>query len=124
MAKRGIVQVEGARRLRSTMKRAGADMSQMADAHQQVGQVVISSAAPLAPRASGALAGSMRAGRTRASAVVRSRLIYAGVQEYGWPARNIRETAFLRGGAKASESVWVALYLRAVDRALSKVKGA
>lgn len=117
------VRVEGARRLRSTMKRAGVDMQQMSDAHQRVGSIVISASAPRAPRETGRLAGSLRASRTRASAVVRSSLVYAGVQEWGWPAHGIAEHAFVRGGAKTSEPVWVAEYMRAVDKALSKVKG-
>lgn len=118
-----IVTIEGARRLRSTMKRAGVDLGQMSDAHQKVGQIVITAAAPRAPRQTGRLAGSLRASRTRASAVVRSRLVYAGVQEYGWPAHGIAEHAFVRGGAKTSEPVWVAAYASAVDKALSQVKG-
>jgi phage gpG-like protein len=118
------VKVVGARRLRATMKRAGTDLTQMSDAHQKVGQIVISAAAPRTPRQTGRLAGSLRASRTRASAVVRSSVVYAGVQEFGWPAHGIEERAFVRGGAKASEPVWLAEYLRAVDRALKKVKGA
>lgn len=124
MVGQGYVKVVGARRLRSTMKRAGADMQQMSEAHQKVGAIVISASAPLTPRKSGRLATSLKASRTRASAVVRSNLIYAGVQEFGWPAHGIEEHAFVRRGAKASEPVWLSEYLDAVKKALKQVKGA
>lgn len=123
MVGKGYVKVEGARRLRATMKRAGADLGQMSEAHQKVGQIVISAAAPMTPRETGRLATSLRASRTRASAVVRSNLVYAGVQEFGWPAHGIEEHAFVRGGAKRSEPVWLNAYLDAINKALKQVKG-
>lgn len=45
--------------------------------------VVATTARPLAPRRSGELAASYRAGAAGNSAFVRSRLPYAGVQEFG-----------------------------------------
>lgn len=124
MVGKGSVQIVGARRLRATMKRAGVDLGQMSAAHQQVGSIVIAASSPLAPRKSGRLATSLKATRTRASAVVKSNVIYAGVQEYGWPARNIAASAFVRGGAKNSEPVWLSTYLDAINKALKQVKGA
>lgn len=124
MAKPASVKVVGARRLRATMKAAGVDLTQMSEAHQKVGQIVISAAAPLTPRQTGRLAGSLKASRTRASAIVRSNLVYAGVQEYGWPAHGIEASAMVRTGASRSEPVWLTAYRAAIDRALKQVKGA
>lgn len=90
------VRVEGLRSTLRKMSEAGADATDMKALMHEIGMLVVNDAAP--PRVSGALAGSMRAGRGKTKAVVRAggaKVPYAGVIHYGWPARNIKPQPFL-----------------------------
>lgn len=125
MARGPIVRVEGARELRSTMKRAGEQLTDLRDAHRKVGAVVTAATAP--PVKSGALAGSVRPGATQTMALVRAggaRVPYAGVQEWGWPAHSITGKGFLTGAAHGTEPVWVGIYEAEVDKILGRIRGA
>lgn len=119
------VQVEGARELRTSLKRCGDDLSDLKDTHAQVAQTVAHAAHP--PVVTGRLAQSIRPSGTKTAAQVRAggaRLPYAGPVHWGWPARNIVAQPFLADAAHATEPVWLAGYQAAVDKELAKVKGA
>lgn len=121
------VQVEGARQLRSTLRKAGIDLQDMKDANAAVASYVALAAASRAPRRTGALAGSVRGNRAVASAVVkagsRSGVPYAGAIHWGWPARSIGAQPFAVNAAHDTEPAWTATYLEAVDKIISNVKG-
>jgi len=122
------VKVDGAAQLRRTLRRAGHDLGDLGDLHAQVGGIVVGEADAWAPRGpTGALAGSIRAWKAKTSAIVRAggaKVPYAGVQEWGWPARNIRAHPYLTTAAKATEPTWTEVYTAGVDRILATVKGA
>jgi len=48
---------------------------------------------------------------------------YAGVQEYGWPRRNIAAQPYIVPAAHDTEPTWIAVYQARLDELLSKVKG-
>ncbi|MGM7677573.1 hypothetical protein [Microbacterium sp. A94] len=92
----GRVRVKGLRKTLRSMEQAGADAESMRDLMHSIGSIVVRSASP--PRVSGALAGTMRAGRGKTKAVVRAggaRAPYGPVIHYGWPARGISAQPFL-----------------------------
>ena len=78
--------------LRDTLRRlesAGADAESMRDLMHDLGNIVVRDAQRRAPKESGALATTLRAGRGKTKAVVRAgsaRVPYAGVVHYGTPA--------------------------------------
>ena len=84
-----IVQVEGAREVRATLKALGKGTRDMTQVHRKVAAMVIGPAASRTRRRSGALAGSYRPKVSAAKAQVASTLVYAPVQEFGWPRHNI-----------------------------------
>ncbi|MBS6102599.1 MAG: hypothetical protein KH751_08315 [Actinomyces sp.] len=95
------VRVKGLKDASRALQAAGSDMEDMRDLMHELGMIVVSRARVLVPYKSGKLQKSIRAGRGKTKAVVRAgynsrRLAYAGVQHWGWPARNIRQTLFLR----------------------------
>ena len=119
------VTVKGAKELRATMKQAGADMGEMKAAHARVAGIVAGAARP--PRVSGRLAGSVRGAGQLRKAVVRAggaRVPYAGVIEYGWPARGIASDPFLRDAAHQTEPSWFDVYLSEVQAIVDRVHGA
>lgn len=120
------VRIEGLNELVRTLKRAGADISELKEAHAKAGQIVATEAEAIAPRRSGRLAGTIRAARQVRRARVqagRASVPYAGPIHWGWPARNIEPQPFLSEAARATESRWVAQYREDVQHALDQVKG-
>jgi hypothetical protein len=101
MAAPVTVRVEGLNKTVRALRKSGADMQDMKDLMHEIGMLIVN--ATDAPRATGNLAGTVRAGRGATKAVVRAggaRAKYAGVQNYGWPARNIPGTRFLNEAAE------------------------
>jgi uncharacterized protein YcsI (UPF0317 family) len=121
------IRVEGLDELARSMKRAGADIDELKDAHYRAAQIVASRAAQIAPKRSGKLAGSIRPTRqVRRARVVagRSSVPYAAPIHWGWPSHNITAQPFMSDAAQQTESEWVAAYMADVQTALDKVKGA
>lgn len=89
----GNVRVTGLGDVARALKRAGVDATDLREVVHDVGMIVVRAAEM--PVLSGRLRDSLRAGRGKQKAVVRAgggSIRYAGVQEYGWPARNIPAT--------------------------------
>lgn len=128
------VQVEGARQLRASLKRLGDDLSDFKDVHARVGGLVVAEARTRVRARSGALAASGRPGASKTQAVARfggARVRYANAVHWGTGARsglrgphNIRPNRFATSAAAGTEPTWVVWYQAAVDRMLTKVRGA
>lgn len=127
MAFSGAVEVRGGANLRRTLKAASADLlNDLKQTHKDVASVVTPVARSRAPKSSGRLSATVRAGATQRAAIVRAgsgRVPYAGVQEWGWARRNIRSQPFLSPAARQTESAWKLLYEKRVNEILSHVKG-
>jgi hypothetical protein len=121
------VRIEGLTTLTRTMRKAGEDLGDLKNANARAAAIVVSAAAGMAPRRSGALASSIRgtraAGRARVQAG-RASVPYAAPIHWGWPARHIAANPFLSDAARATEGQWLPLYLADVEKALDGVKGA
>lgn len=90
------VRITGLNQTLRKLSQAGADAQDMKALMHEIGMLVVNAASP--PVLSGALKGSLRAGRGKTKAVVRAggaRIPYAGVIHYGWPARNIEPNPFI-----------------------------
>ena len=127
MAREAGVKVEGAARLRRTMRRAGADLEDLKAVNAAVAALVAGRAATRAPVRSGALAASVRGNRAAATASVRAgraAVPYAGPIHWGWPLRGIAADPFIAATAQDTEPVWVAMYRDGVEQAIAKVEGA
>lgn len=123
MTEFAAMEVHGGRRLRSTLKKAGADMAELSDLHQRVAGVVATAARP--PMRSGDLARTIKPRRRRTSAVVTAgsnSVPYALPIHWGWPSRNIRPNTFLTDAAHATEPRWAALYEDEIARIVETVQ--
>lgn len=120
--------VVGADRFARTMRKAGADMEQLKTVNKQAATIAMRRAQQLAPRgATGRLANSIRAGATRKTGIVRAgrkTIPYAGVINYGWPARHIKPRFFVNNAAAQTEPQWTQLYKEFVQHTLDQVQGA
>jgi len=118
------VTVKGARELRATTLRAASELSRMDQADKRAGAYLAQRAKGMAPRVTGRLAGSIRAGQTRDAATVTATAVYAGVIHWGWPARNIRSQPFLVDALSAGEPTVATIYMDEVTRTVYTIKGA
>lgn len=126
------VRLDGARKLRSTLRKAGADMTQLRDANKQAADIVTDRARGTAPRVSGRLLGSIRTGASQSSGVVRAGnnrktaagIPYAGVIHWGWPARGIQAQPWISEAAQDTEQTWFEVYAEHVNNLLKSVEGA
>lgn len=122
--------VEGARRLRSTLRQAGVHLSQMREVHLRVGRIVATAArtlVPIGPPENGHLRDTIRPGATQTAAFVRAgtaRKPYGGPVHWGWPARHIQPQTFLVDAAKQTEKTWMKEYFTGVKAIISKIEGA
>ncbi len=105
------IQVDGLRRTLRALQSAGVDAEDVKALMHDIGETVADAQRALAPvggegdRHPGKLRDSIRAGTGKTKAVVRvggARVPYAGVQEYGWPAHNIRAHYFMKRGLEQS----------------------
>lgn len=122
------VRVEGGARLRSTLRKAGANLGDLKDANQKVGQYIATESTPIAPRGkTGKLAGSVRSARQvgRARILAGSAAVpYAGVIHFGWAAHHIMAQPWISTTAQATEPQWLETYLEDVQSVCDSVKGA
>lgn len=120
------VQVIGEKELRRTLKKAGEDLGDLKDVHQRVGNFVAEIARGLAPKRSGAMAGTIRAARTASGVTIKAggaRVPYVNPIHWGWPKRNIEAQPFLSDAATSSETQWVAMYEEELDKIIERVEG-
>jgi HK97 gp10 family phage protein len=111
--------------LRRALAGVGADAAGELRAALLAGaRVVAADAVRRAPRRTGRLAASVRAGTDRRGALVRagndSTVPYAGVIHYGWPARHIAPQPFLDDAVRASAEEVVRRAADALDRLIAR----
>lgn len=87
------VQVEGLREYIRALEAAGVDIEDLKDVFGEIASESAAVAAPVVPRRTGTLAGTVRGNRAKNKAVVtigKARTPYAAPIIWGWPARGIK----------------------------------
>ncbi len=103
MAVRVSTRVEGLSKLVRQLEQLSGDVEDVKDTMARIAKLGAQYASSFAPKLSGALSSSIRGNRAKARAVVtagRAATPYAGVQNYGWPKRNIPATSFMQRADK------------------------
>lgn len=99
------VTVTGDRDVADAMSRFARLAGDLSEAHREIEQEAEKSVLELVPVLSGALIGSLHgeAGPAETTLTIGEGLEYAGVQEGGWPARNIEGHGFMAAGQRTAE---------------------
>jgi hypothetical protein len=121
------LQVEGARQLRASLKRAGLDVQDLKAAHRAVADMVARESRASAPHRTGRLAASVRGAGTQREAIVRAgrkTVPYAGPIHWGWPSRHIAAQPWLYETAQRTEHTWAGTYLDALEHIIDRIEGA
>lgn len=131
------VRVEGAARLRRTLKQAGVDMKQLRDANREAARSVLPMAIAGAPVGQpapahwnapppGRLKASLRVAATNRAGIIRAgrkSLPYAGVVHWGNPHRGTRAQPWIMRAAQNNEHVWMSVYMDHIDDVLNSIEG-
>jgi len=120
------VQVEGARQLRATLKKAGLDVQDLKDAHRKVAEQVAHDALPDTPRRSGDLARSLRPAGTQTAAIVRAgrkAVPYAAAIHWGSPRQHIKPQPWIYNAAQRTQNTWTGTYLAALETIIDAIEG-
>lgn len=122
------MKVEGLNKLTRALKKAGVEINDLKDANEKVGKVVVHAAQPITPRATGALAGSIRPARRQSGVVVRAgggRVKYARYVEFG--TNKMARRSYLIKGANDSQPRWMTEYktalVKLMDQAANSADG-
>lgn len=110
-------------RFRSDIRRAGDELG-MPDVYPEVAQLAATEIGRQAPRRTGALAQSPQPSGGPGEGTVMLPLVYTGVQNYGWPAHNIKGKRFVE---RARDLVQERITRRLDDglqKVLDRVRGA
>lgn len=125
MAKGPLVEVDGLKQLRRSLKAAGEGLEDLKAANRQAADTAAGGAKPpVGP--TGRLAGSIRTSGTAAAGIIRAgraAIPYAQPIHWGWPKRGIPANPFLSDGATATESKWVPVYEAHIEAILAKIEG-
>lgn len=120
------IRVEGASRLRRTLRAAGRDLGNLKAAHAKAAKIAETAAASAAPVLTGSLKGSLRSSGTGTAGIIRAgtkSVPYAAPIHWGWAARGIDPQPFISEGAQASEPVWLRVFEADLEDILDQVKG-
>ena len=101
-------------------------MDELRDVNARAARVALPAVRSLVPSRTGTLAGSLRTGATKRAGVIRAgrkSVPYAGVINYGWPARHITGRLYANTGVAQSEPQWTRLYKDFIKKTMSQVKG-
>lgn len=118
MAARGGVEVDGLREVVRSLERLGTEAKDLKDAFKRIGNIVVQDAQARAPKKSGALANSIKASNTKNKSNIRAgtgKVVYAGVQEWGWPRHGIEGSHYLASAVEAKQGE----VIRALDSELA-----
>lgn len=120
------VRVDGARELRSALRKLKGDANDLKEANAAAAAIVANAAAARAPHRSGRLAATVRGNKAVGRAQVRgggASVPYAGPVHWGWPAHGIEGNPFIPDAAQDTEATWLPMYEAALARAVDDVGG-
>ncbi|ALF00678.1 minor tail protein [Arthrobacter phage Decurro] len=118
--------VVGGAKLRSTLRKAGADMKELSAVNRDVANIVLPVARATAPTTSGKLGSTVRAGATQKSAIIRvgsAKAPYGPVVHY-WHKGNYTPNPWVSLAAQKTEPTWLARYHAGIERIINQVTGA
>lgn len=99
MAEAISVDIKGVKEVQAMLEKAGKDLTDLTDLNKELGSDLSKKASAKAPKLTGALSASVGFTATKDKAQIYAgseTVVYAGVQEYGWPEKNIKAQPYLR----------------------------
>lgn len=117
------VSIEGINEVRATLDKLGKDLESNLELNKELSSTLSQKASAMAPRLTGELASSVvgNPSAEKAQIVAGSGAVpYAGVQEYGWPDRNIKAQPYLNPAVHKNMGYIVEKYNESISSAIKK----
>ncbi|MFN7583771.1 MAG: hypothetical protein ACK5P0_00270 [bacterium] len=93
------ITITGVKEVKDTLNKLGKDLESNIELNKELSSTLSQKASAMAPRLTGALASSVQGNPSAEKAQIlagSNTVVYAGVQEYGWPEKNIQAQPYLR----------------------------
>lgn len=123
MAEALSVNVTGIEEVTKLLNQVVNNLESMTSANKEISQTLSSKASAMAPRRTGALASSVKGNPSgqKAQIMAGSNAVpYAGVQEYGWPAKNIQAQPYLRPAVNDNMGYIIERYSKEIKDVIKK----
>lgn len=123
MAEAIEISIEGVKQVQDTLDKLGRDLESNLDLNKELSSTLSQKASVMAPRLTGALASSVQGNPSAEKAQILAgsdAVPYAGVQEYGWPQKNIKAQPYLRPAVFNNMGYIVEKYNDSISNAIKK----
>jgi phage gpG-like protein len=123
MAEAISISIEGVKQVQDTLDKLARDLESNLELNKELSTTLSKKASVMAPKLTGALASSVvgNPSADKAQIVAGSAAVpYAGVQEYGWPSRNIEAQPYLRPAVYDNMEYIVEKYNDNIEKAIKK----
>lgn len=123
MAEAIQISVENVEQVRKILDKFVQEIEENLNLNKELSETLASKASAMAPRLTGALASSVKGNPSEKKAQIlagSSSVPYAGVQEYGWPNRNIQAQPYLRPAVYNNTGLIIEIYNKHIDDAVKK----
>ena len=117
------VSIEGVKKVQNTLDKLGKDLESNLELNKELSSTLSQKASAMAPRLTGQLASSVvgNPSAEKAQIVAGSQSVpYAGVQEYGWPEKNIKAQPYLRPAVFNNMGYIIEKYNESIEKAIQK----
>lgn len=117
------ISIQGVQEVKDTLNKLGRDLESNIELNKELSTTLSQKASALAPRLTGALASSVvgNPSAEKAQIVAGNEAVpYAGVQEYGWPLRNIKAQPYLNPAVNNNMGYIIEKYNDSIQKAIKK----
>lgn len=122
MAEAGIT-IQGVKEVKDSLDKLARDLESNIELNKELSTTLSQKASALAPRLTGALASSVQGNPSAEKAQIlagSAAVPYAGVQEYGWPARNIQAQPYLNPAVNNNMGYIIEKYNDSIQKAIKQ----
>jgi len=117
------ITITGVKEVTDTLNKLGKDLESNIELNKELSATLSQKASALAPRLTGALASSVQGNPSAEKAQIlagSAAVPYAGVQEYGWPEKNINAQPYLRPAVHNNMGYIIEKYNDSIQKAIKK----
>jgi phage gpG-like protein len=123
MAEAISVEITGVKEVTDTINKLAKDLESNTELNKELSSSLSQKASAMAPRLTGALASSVKGNPSAEKAQIlagSAAVPYAGVQEYGWPEKNIQAQPYLRPAVYNNMGYIIEKYNESIQKAIKK----
>lgn len=117
------INIQGVKEVTDSLNKLARDLQSNIELNKELSTTLSQKASAMAPKLTGALASSVVGNPSAEKAQIlagSAAVPYAGVQEYGWPERNIRPQPYLNPAVKDNMGYIIEKYNDSIQKAIKQ----